>query len=490
MPSTTKAAADPDAERVRLIRDISTLLEFLGQRADSRLQAHFDDTRADLTAPVRKLAVPPCRSYRHFLNRLIAIEAGKPASPQAAKQLEGDAKLDDLAFLYFSRDFLAAVAAPATVDTIRVTGAYIRARRHSLTWRLSHALRRCWQRWRRGDGTSLPGSAQEDEATAGANRLAFRVVLIEYFAVVLTAATLAISAYAFSGHIILESQRRILSDYDAISRDRVTLIKEIQVAGGAVLDDPLAPPPSCDRAHPERAQSLQDDAHLVRSASLSALAAVIPPASEAVHAAASKLCGIYWRLKRANEDMIGVTLHLVSWTRVAFRWRYIGNVFGVDAPFIVDSAHQHDDWCANLQFPPEPGGHCGRQLQELIYHTGEVADSVLSCIALYLLPTLYGCLGAAAATLRTLRRKVDASLVTMTDRGRVQQDVILGLLCGAIIGLFAGYLGKGTAADGLGLSALALLAGYNVSGMFAFLDELSNRVFRPVPAGHAEARSD
>ena len=43
---------------------------------------------------------------------------------------------------------------------------------------------------------------------------------------------------------------------------------------------------------------------------------------------------------------------------------------------------------------------------------------------------------AMTATLRVLRRKVDQSLVTMTDRGRVQQDVILGVLCGAIIGLF------------------------------------------------------
>jgi hypothetical protein len=38
---------------------------------------------------------------------------------------------------------------------------------------------------------------------------------------------------------------------------------------------------------------------------------------------------------------------------------------------------------------------------------------------------------------------------------------------------------QGTPDLGLGLSALALLAGYNVFGVFAFLDELCNRVFRP-----------
>ena len=47
------------------------------------------------------------------------------------------------------------------------------------------------------------------------------------------------------------------------------------------------------------------------------------------------------------------------------------------------------------------------------------------------------------------------------------------------MGLFVEYSGKGTPDLGLGLSALALLAGYNVSVFFAFLDELCNRVFRP-----------
>ena len=91
-----------------------------------------------------------------------------------------------------------------------------------------------------------------------------------------------------------------------------------------------------------------------------------------------------------------------------------------------------------------------------------------------------------AATLRALRRKVDLSLVTMTDRGRVQQDVILGVLCGAIIGLFFGYIGKANPQEGLGLSALALLAGYNISGVFSFLDEMSNRVFQPEHAGNPD----
>ena len=193
-------------------------------------------------------------------------------------------------------------------------------------------------------------------------------------------------------------------------------------------------------------------------------------------------------MKHAAEDIAAVTLHLVSWTQVVIGTPYISNVFGISENFIHHSADVHTDMCKRLHLETDASGHCWPALQDLIYHTREVADSLLGCIALYVLPALYGCLGAAAATLRALRRKVDLSLVTVTDRGRVQQDVILGLLCGAIIGLFFGYISKATPEAGLGLSALALLAGYNVSSVFAFLDELSNRIFQPGQGGHSDSR--
>ena len=101
----------------------------------------------------------------------------------------------------------------------------------------------------------------------------------------------------------------------------------------------------------------------------------------------------------------------------------------------------------------------------------------------YFLPVCYGFLGAMAATLRSMRRKVDASLLSYTDRSRLQQGLILGVLCGGIIGLFASYFGSADAASGLSVSAFALLAGYNVDAVFRFLDELSDRLFRASPAG-------
>jgi hypothetical protein len=98
---------------------------------------------------------------------------------------------------------------------------------------------------------------------------------------------------------------------------------------------------------------------------------------------------------------------------------------------------------------------------------------------MYILPCLYAFIGAAAAAIIGLRRKFNASLLSYSDRGWVKQAMLLGFVFGGVIGLFAGYLSKSPESDGLGLSALALLAGYNVPAVSELLEDLSKRIFRP-----------
>ncbi|HSU06096.1 MAG TPA: hypothetical protein VLI93_11025 [Acetobacteraceae bacterium] len=83
----------------------------------------------------------------------------------------------------------------------------------------------------------------------------------------------------------------------------------------------------------------------------------------------------------------------------------------------------------------------------MLNRTHRVAQSILGGITEYFLPVCYGFLGAMAATLRSMRRKVDGSLLSYTDRARLQQGLILGVLCGGIIGLFASYFGSANAAS-------------------------------------------
>ena len=78
-----------------------------------------------------------------------------------------------------------------------------------------------------------------------------------------------------------------------------------------------------------------------------------------------------------------------------------------------------------------------------------------------------------------VRRQTNDSCLSYTDRGRIKYNLILGIVFGGIIGLFAGYLLNANIDHKLGLSAIALMAGYNVPAVSAFLFDLSNRIFRP-----------
>jgi hypothetical protein len=140
-----------------------------------------------------------------------------------------------------------------------------------------------------------------------------------------------------------------------------------------------------------------------------------------------------------------------------------------------------DNFCANAAraYNENPKAGCHKILPLLIRDSNSVANSVLGWLTLYILPCLYAFIGAAAAAIISFRRKLNASLLSYSDRGWVKQAMLLGLVFGGVIGLFAGYLSESTESHGLGLSALALLAGYNVPAVSELLEDLSKRIFRP-----------
>ena len=60
---------------------------------------------------------------------------------------------------------------------------------------------------------------------------------------------------------------------------------------------------------------------------------------------------------------------------------------------------------------------CFDILNDMVETSGHVASSILGAVTLYVLPCLYGYIGAVAATLRLLRRQVDGLLLSYTDKG-------------------------------------------------------------------------
>jgi hypothetical protein len=108
-----------------------------------------------------------------------------------------------------------------------------------------------------------------------------------------------------------------------------------------------------------------------------------------------------------------------------------------------------------------------RAIREL--NTAEGARVILEALSVYLLPLLYGFLGANAFVLRALGQPSGAASSPVLTRDHIRLRLALGALLGATVGLFfsADTPVVGTA---LSLVSVAFLAGYSVEFFFAVFD--------------------
>ncbi|MFN3389361.1 MAG: hypothetical protein ACK40O_10555 [Allosphingosinicella sp.] len=108
------------------------------------------------------------------------------------------------------------------------------------------------------------------------------------------------------------------------------------------------------------------------------------------------------------------------------------------------------------------------------------------------LPVFYGLLGAAAAVLRSLSHKIRTSTLNPRDLSLSLQQLALGAVVGACIGLFI-VGGDGESLIGpvaLSVSAISFVAGFGVDAVFQALDSLISRLFNIAPAAARGSRSE
>jgi hypothetical protein len=485
------------------LADTLVLLEYLGRQSDSRLQAQFDDTRGQLTSRTAVSAVPPCKSYAEFLTRLARIEGSQPVILELKQPRGEPAQLDDLSFLRWSRDFLAAVAAPTTVQSIELTRDYTaaRAQRGLSAWWWRRPLIRAKSNWVKppsgtetSDETSRSSKARSSPSKT-ARWLAECVCRLERRALIATIATLIISTYAMAGKFIIDQDQKALSSFmttnQAIEANTLSLI---QAAGWqeahalAQNDDSTA---QCLHVNETKYNADTATGLAIRPASASADSSVATQSSATTSSAVALVMQLLATCRQRQWElmkMVSENVRLKSWDSPFVEVPLVGLLIGWNNATVDNvGSLASDGFCRSVAHSygerdptTEPNRvGCATVVRLLVQDSASMATAILGCITLYMLPCLYAYLGAAAATMFSLRRKVDSSLLNYTDRGLITYNERLGLVFGAVIGLFAGYLTKTSETNGLALSALALLAGYNVPGVFAFLDELSNRVFRP-----------
>jgi hypothetical protein len=157
--------------------------------------------------------------------------------------------------------------------------------------------------------------------------------------------------------------------------------------------------------------------------------------------------------------------------------RFFGNVLGKSSEISQELARP--DVCMSFL---GTNYNCSERLTEITEYYGTIPDSILGCINLYVLPCVYGFLGSATAAVKYVRRQIDGHLLNFTDRGRIIQNEILGLVAGSVVGLFATYLTSATQAIAtLSVSGIAFLAGYNIPALFKLFEDLSTRILQPGP---------
>lgn len=475
----------------RALQDVSILLQYLGELPDARLLGYFKDTQTKLTDTGARRSVPPCDDYATFLRRVFQIAAAFQTGRTELLPEEDPPRYvggggSAVAFVYWSRDFLSAVSAPATAESIRITHDFLVCRA-STFWHRRHPPQASEPMT-----TALPPDLGAPSRNRLASKLAWRVCLYEISTIAAVLVTVLVSVYALSGRLILNNEqmmRDTWSKVDALLEAEEGKVFEpvhVPITGDARQRFDVTGLCGLTRAVPTRPErSRVAENGTTRTDSGPASETESQTTATRTFYAMPRQAHLCADRAKALLDLFIVTVHLQSWSSAitesfgpAFAYP-----FGV-VPSTLHSFAQQDQGCFGLRPPEHKVGKdeafCERILWTEIDRSRHVADSILGAVTQYILPVLYGFLGAMAAALRLLRRKVDGSLLSYTDRARLQQGAILGVLCGAVIGLFATFLSGMGNTGSVGTAALALLAGYNVDGVFRFLDELSDRLFRPV----------
>jgi hypothetical protein len=108
------------------------------------------------------------------------------------------------------------------------------------------------------------------------------------------------------------------------------------------------------------------------------------------------------------------------------------------------------------------------QMQSTVLHIQEKANLIVGVLGAYILPILFGAIGAVAYVIRTISEQIKTTTFAMNSPTRHIMRAALGGMVGLVIGLFGDLSTKFS----LSPLALAFLAGYGVEAVFSMFDAL------------------
>ena len=285
-------SSSPDRHMRVLLSEIYLLLTYIQSVPDRRLTRYFGQG-AQRIQERDGAPVPPTWDLTYFLGRIAAIESSSPdLSPNAftetgirpptappnpltttaevqaeaglqpaslaTSNLDTGPRMTDLAFLIWTQDFLAAVAAPVTVETLMVTQAFRVARMSNMSSRLLVGLKslRGTSPMRLDGPAKLPDrpvlsppqfnpelALTTEQATLQAygKRLASRVSKLSWVTAAIIFFTVWSSALVYTGRVLVRENATLQAAYrDLATRialtekdERAALLDVFKKDGGA-----------------------------------------------------------------------------------------------------------------------------------------------------------------------------------------------------------------------------------------------------------------
>lgn len=483
--------------REDLLDDVDLLIDYLGRHRPGRLDACFEDSRGDLsrpagvpTAPMVVAGTPLTKAA--FLHRWATIGARTKAATDGQTEADpaGLRLVDDVVFLVAARDFLAALAWPATVDTIGLTRAYV-----------GDVL---LPRSTRAASAAQPAPSKNIDFVAG-RRLRQITRILRSACVLLALFTVAVSLLGFGGKRLLEEQDRLLAFLGTVTGDLPSEQRPASVAAGGAVAPSVGTVPTgfqlayCDEPYMD--------------------------ASGAVHYRGPQqeaLCNRLWGINRVINQL---NTSLEAWGNF-WPTRYGMLVTGLSSGQSEGRVRVFDEAARRLNLrearllPAERNPNsdasdvAGLAASELALARQMVDDAhmeavrrnydrerhrvskgisptqakvMIEALSLYIMPCLYAVLGAFVAMFQQLRRRADTFTLDRSDSSQAIQTLVFGLVFGALVGILADMLrtrpASGAASDEvvLGVSVIALVAGYSVAHVFRFLDNFADRLFGSTP---------
>ena len=514
-----------------VLREVGLLLDYLNRQAEPRLNRYFDAAAFQALSKdeLSRAPIPPCTDLGYFLGRIAAIAAqGRDGEPTATTQprsfkepspengdgaSQGEAagtlpgsRLGDLAFLIWARDFLTSVAAPATLDTIRVTRAY-------RAYRATGAV-----------ATEEKSRHTTDERDLFMSRYGYligrRVGRFMLLAIFLLWCSLYVSYLVYTGQSLLQENAALRTEYAAHEvRVKEAAAQEETLVQAALRTEPVSDVPlevpllAFAYCSIFESPSSELKAELVRIAgSPTAERTTAVGTSDRAQLAKLRLyvserqrglCTEHQVLNQRRRELVDA--HSRWWSHAILMrritqpdeflkylnpWYWLqssktdlspsrpSSTMSADRAEVRNSSDRVEARSLSERTEvrssdrPNPRNW---HLETFRYRMQHMINGLLAGI----MPAMYAALGALASLLRRLSQKVEAERLAPADYGGMASSLVLGILTGAVIGLFMGAMpqaGQGTALP-LSTTALALLAGYATDRVFGMFDHLADRVF-------------